>query len=79
MSTIAEHVDRELVRALIVHQITCPRTGTLLDVRTAVVVRGADGDPVAVLSQQGYRENEENGTADDLRGAGYTFTNVEVA
>lgn len=69
MPTLRETVDAELIRALVARQITCPRTGELLDVRTAVVIRDGDGDPVAVLAQSGYADttNEERS---DWRRAG---------
>lgn len=54
MSTITEYVDREVVRCLVQREITCPRTGDVLDVRTCVVLRDSDGDPVAVVSQDGW-------------------------
>lgn len=46
----------ELLRLIVARQITCPRTGEVLDVRTCVVLLDADGDPAAVLSQKGWQE-----------------------
>ena len=42
------------VRHRVAKTISCPVTGTLLDVRTCVVVYDSDGDPAVVLSQAGY-------------------------
>lgn len=58
---IRETVDRELIRALVARQITCPRTGALLDVRDCVVLRDSDGDPAYVMSQAGWADVVEGG------------------
>lgn len=50
------HLRAELVRYLVKRNITCTRTGEVLDVRTCVVLLDSDGDPAAVLSQEGWRE-----------------------
>ena len=59
-------VHRQMVRALVSRAITCPRTGDVLDVRTCVVLLDSDGDPVAVVSQQGWRQCIADGTAESL-------------
>lgn len=42
-------IDDELIRHLVAREITCPRTGKVLDMRTCLVIRDGDGDPIAVL------------------------------
>lgn len=55
-SPLVQHVRRELVRALVMRDITCRQTGTLLDVDTCVVLVDRDGDPAYVLSQAGWAQ-----------------------
>lgn len=49
MSTFKEILDKENIRSLVMRDITCMRTGKVLDARTCAVVRDGDGDVVAVL------------------------------
>lgn len=57
MSTIQDHMQREMRKFLIGKQIFCPRfTGIVLDVRTAVFFNDKDGDACAAMSQQGYSD-----------------------
>lgn len=51
---LVQHVRRQLVRALVMRQIYCPRTSVVLDMRTCVVLNDRDGDPSIVLSQEGW-------------------------
>lgn len=46
---IQQIVDTELVRRLVSRDIQCRMTGKVLDVRTCLVIRNANGDPLAVL------------------------------
>lgn len=43
--TLADILRKELKRSIIQRQITCPITGKVLDVRTAVFSVDNDGDP----------------------------------
>lgn len=45
-----------MVDYLVGRTLTCPRTGEVLDSRTAVVLVDTDGDPAAVMSQAGWAE-----------------------
>lgn len=45
---------KNLIKHLCGQQITCMRSGEILDYRTCVVLLDSDGDPRAVLSQSGY-------------------------
>jgi len=54
MSELTASVHRHLVRFLVSKAITCPNTGEVLDERTCVVLLDSDGDPAAVISQQGW-------------------------
>jgi len=45
---------KRLVKYLVQKAIFCPATGAVLDVRTCVVILDSDGDPTAVLSQEGW-------------------------
>lgn len=47
--SMKEIIDTEMVRHLVARDITCQRTGEVLDVRTCLVVRDGDDDPIAVL------------------------------
>lgn len=49
-NSIASAVHHELIRHLIARQITCPVTGDVLDIRTAVPLLDRDGDPARMLS-----------------------------
>jgi hypothetical protein len=53
-SPLVQHARRQLVRALVMRAIYCPRTGVVLDMRTCVVLNDRDGDPGIVLSQEGW-------------------------
>lgn len=46
---IQQIIDTEMVRHLVSRDIQCRMTGKVLDVRTCLVVRDAEGDPLAVL------------------------------
>lgn len=48
-------MERELIKYIVGRQITCMRSGEILDYRTCVVLRDADGDPSMVLSQSGWK------------------------
>lgn len=49
MSTFKEIIDKENIRSLVMRDITCMRTGKVLDAQKCAVVRDGDGDVVAVL------------------------------
>jgi hypothetical protein len=59
-------VREQMRRAIIGLMITCRRTGEVLDVRTAVFLVDADGDPVVAASQEGWRQMVADGTAETL-------------
>lgn len=54
-STLTTHLRGQLVRSLVQRTIMCPRTGEVLDVRTCVVINDTDGNPIAVVSQDGWK------------------------
>lgn len=56
MSSLREVVRTNNVRFLVGREITCPRTGEVLDVRTCVVLLDSDGDAVQVISQKGWAQ-----------------------
>jgi len=56
MNTLEDLLRRNVIVNLVQRNITCPVTGEVLDVRTCVVLLDNDGDPRAVLSQEGWRE-----------------------
>ena len=60
---LQDTVRRNMVKFLVSKAITCPRTGEVLDARTAVVFVDSDGDPAAVMSQDGYTEFANEATA----------------
>lgn len=49
MTSMQEIVDTEMIRHLVSRDITCVHTGRVLDVRTCLVIRDAEGDPAMVL------------------------------
>ena len=55
MTTLRAILRQNMVTGLVQRAILCPVTGQILDVRTCVVLVDSDGDPAAVLSQDGYR------------------------
>lgn len=57
---LTEYLHKGMRKALVQRAITCPRSGSVLDVRTAVFFNDRDGDPIAVLSQGGYVGLVEN-------------------
>lgn len=63
MSTLAETVRDEMIRYLVSKAIACPKTGAILDVRTCVVINDNDGDPLAVLSPEGWAQIDQAGRA----------------
>jgi hypothetical protein len=53
-SGLAATFDKEMLRLLISKSITCPVSGEVLDLRTAIAVRDKDGDPALALSPTGW-------------------------
>jgi hypothetical protein len=71
MNGLEYKLRQEMVRYLVSKNITCPRTGEVLDFRTCVVLVDRDGDPAYVISQQGWRlVTRSTQAVDTLRGAG---------
>lgn len=60
---LQDTVRRNMVTFLVSKAITCPRTGEVLDARNCVVFVDSDGDPAAVMSQDGYTEFANEATA----------------
>jgi hypothetical protein len=60
MPTIEGIMRGVLLKALISKAIQCPITGQLLDIRTAVVINDADGDPALVFSPAGWQVIEND-------------------
>lgn len=54
LSPMVDMMRKRLVEYLVQKTIFCPVTGTVLDVRTCVVILDRDSDPAAVLSQRGW-------------------------
>ena len=52
---IEKKMRQELVRYLVQKTIFCPWKGTVLDMRTCVVMVDTDGDPAAVMSQEAWQ------------------------
>lgn len=74
-------VDRmysEMVRGMVARQITCLRTGEVLDVRTCVVLVDRDGDPHTVLSQDGWAQVVASGGDVKLAALGVTVDETTV-
>lgn len=61
--SLADYLDKQLVRSLVQNAILCPRTGRVLDVRTVKVIRDKDGDPIAVLSPEGLEQLRDDSQA----------------
>jgi hypothetical protein len=66
-SPLQIRAHREMVKFLVSKQITCPRTGVVLDYRTCVVLLDRDGDPTAVVSQEGWKQIVAEGGDEKLR------------
>lgn len=77
---LEQRVDRELIKALVQRAITCPVSGSVLDVRTCVVFRDADGDPSAVVSQAGYvtLRDEHPDRLEALAASGHTVDTATI-
>ncbi len=56
---LADKVDFEIRRAEVAKLISCPVTGEVLDVRTAVGIVGSNGNLVTVVSPEGYRQRKD--------------------
>jgi hypothetical protein len=70
---------RSIRRSVVARQITCPRTGEVLDIRTAVFVNDKDGFPEAVVSPTGAEEiRADQPTIDALASRGLTLETQEV-
>lgn len=55
MNELQRHVQRETLRWIVGRTITCPITGAVLDVRTAVMVENSAGTKVlGVVSTEGW-------------------------
>ena len=66
MSTTLEDIVRgQMVAYLVGRVITCPVTGAVLDIRTAVAFTDADGDPAYVVSPEAWKAIKTNPTARD--------------
>lgn len=59
--SLQDTVRRNMVDYLVGRTLTCPNTGEVLDRRTVVVLVDSDGDPAAVISQQGWANVVEVG------------------
>jgi hypothetical protein len=53
-TTLEKILRDEMVRYLVTKAIFCPVTGQVLDERTCVVLNDIDGDPLMVLSPDGW-------------------------
>lgn len=51
-------VDKQMIKALVMRDITCQQTGKVLDTRTCLVVRDKEGDPILVLDPSA-QDNEK--------------------
>lgn len=56
---LRERVYRSLVQHLVTRNITCLRTGNVLDVRTCVVFVDSNDEPSIVMSPEGYLDMVE--------------------
>lgn len=76
MATFAERIDAELVKHLISRSITDHRSGEVLDIRTAIVIRTPSGEPFEVVAPGAWADLVANGFAAKLERVGYTATNL---
>jgi hypothetical protein len=61
MIDLQKKLQREVLRYQVGRAITCPITGTVLDVRTAVMVENSAGTAVlGVVSPEGWEQIEDN-------------------
>lgn len=69
-------VNREALRYAVQRQITCPQSGRLLDVRTAVLVEltGPDGKTVSAAYDARWWDEVRERVEVDLAGKGFTVT-----
>lgn len=58
---LQQHVQKQFLKFAVQRQITCPITGTVLDVRKAVLVETETGQTVAVISREAFTELEAKG------------------
>lgn len=56
---LAAKVELETRRYAVARQITCPVTGEVLDVRTAVLVECNEGRTSFALSREGWRRRKD--------------------
>jgi len=71
-SPLRKHLDRNLRAHLVGKTLgQCPRTGKIMEVRTAVFVLDPDGDPYMALHQDGWKQVVASGVVPDLAKAGY--------
>lgn len=68
---LRKKLDRDLRRWLVGHQITCPRTGEVLDIRHAVFVMDPDGAPHMAMSQRGWSQVVAEGSVPELAKHGF--------
>lgn len=54
MTEFRDRVVAAHKRGIVARAITCPRTGEVLDIRTAVFLLDRDGDPAYVMSPSGF-------------------------
>ncbi len=71
-SPLRKQLDRNLRKYMIGQTLgTCPRTGDMIDIRTAVFVLDPKGDPYMAMSQRGWAEVVKSGVVPSLANEGY--------
>lgn len=73
MATLGQHLNEIVKLAIVQKSIVCPRSGDVLDIKTAVFAYDADGDPVAAISPAGLASVTDAERA-DWRAAGIYLT-----
>lgn len=69
--SLPEHLDHRLRRWLVSRQMSCPRTGEVLDIRHAVFVMDPEGDPRMAMSQRGWAQVVAEGSVPELARHGF--------
>lgn len=57
---LQDHINEKLYAHIVGRHMTCPATGRVLDVRTAVVLEDADERVLGVLSPEAWADLEPN-------------------
>lgn len=79
LDPLRAQMRKALVKYLVQKAIFCPRTGAVLDVRKCVVLNDRDGDPCAVVSQEGWKQIvAEGGDVKLQEAAGVTVDETTV-